>query len=214
MEMTDPVEIFLGFDPGGKGGDKECGNFGWSICQGVAGQFQLLDTGRAKYAEEVVRRVSRKLPPNPSVLAAGIEAPMFWHKTGDREVDGFLREEAKLRGCPHPWGTIQAVNSLRGACLVQGILLGKDLCKQQWFDAPITEANSKALRWLKPATFYYIQRLTEGEGKSDHERDATLAAYGAWAMHKDLYGWRNLLLDERDPIFPLEAQVSYWMPIP
>ena len=210
--MNEPVEIFLGFDPGGWGSRR--GNFGWSICRAEAGQFHLCETGRARYAEQAVEQVSDNLPPNPSVLAVGIDAPMFWHKTGHRAIDGLLREEVERFGCPHPWGTVQSVNALWGACLVQGVLLVRELCKHQRFDAPITEANPKALRWLKPATFYYIKRLTEGEGKSDHERDATIAAYGGWAMHKDLYGWRDLFQDERDPYRIWDKQVSYWMPIP
>ena len=213
--MGEPVEIFLGFDPGGANPGERYGNFGWSVCQDAAGQFQIFDTGLARYAEQAIDQVLRSLPDNTCVLAAvGIEAPMFWHKTGHREIDGFLREEVERWGCPHPWGTIQPVNSLWGACLAQGIMLGRGLHERDWFKSPITEANSKALRWLKPATFYYIQRLTEGEGKSDHERDATLAAYGAWAMRRNLYGWRDLFEDEQEPYPILEQQVSYWMPIP
>lgn len=211
--------------PGGKKGK---GKFGWSICQAGEGKFLLSESGVtsgvAKYAEQAFEQVSKSLKSlsdNPRILAIGIDAPLFWNITGkERKIDAIIRDAvkkaAKSQGNVMRPGTkrpdVQPVNSLRGACLVQGILVGASL--YQHFKAPITEVHPGALSWLKPATFDYIHRLTVGNGKSDHERDAMLAAYAARAMHKDLNGWRDLFPEEPHPVFPLGTPASYWMPIP
>jgi len=195
--MNEPVEIFLGFDPGGRDGR---GRFGWSICRAEAEQIQVCAAGRARYAGSVVESVVDALPVNPRILAIGIDAPMFWNITGeDRVVDAII-ENAGVRPIP--------VNSLRGACLVQGILLGASL--YQRYKAPITEVYPRALTVLDPAMLDRIVGLPINE----HERDATYAAYAAWCMHRQAPGWRDLFPEEPDPVLPLGTPVSYWMPIP
>ena len=82
---------------------------------------------------------------------------------------------------------------------------------------PITEAHPKALCYLlrhrgPPDTVNMVQCLTAG--LDDHERDATLAAVGAWAMKRRLPGWSNLHDRECCPVQPFDTPVSYWMPIP
>ena len=204
--MNERVDVVLGFDPGGKG------NFGWSICEIARGQLGIIETGVASDALEVMERVSAARPGNARVLAAGIDAPMFWSKTGGREVDPIIREAIKRRGCSTAAGTVQHVNSLRGACLVQGVLLGLYL-HQKFNDVPITEAHPKALlRLLDDSDSARLTELTDG--RSEHERDAVLAAFAAWSMHRRAPGWKNLYWDEPKPILPLETPVSYWMPIP
>lgn len=202
--MTEPTEVFLGFDPGGRAG---IGRFGWSICRAEAGQLQVCATGRGQYAGQVVERVTNALPANSRVLAIGIDAPMFWNITGEeRNVDAIIEDAVKKAakslclGDPKSHGRknpgVQKINQLRGACLVQGILLGDSIYKQ--FKVPITEVHPGALSWLKPVTFDYIQKLTVGKGKSEHERDATLAAYAAWCMHQQAPGWHDLVKGEFD----------------
>ncbi len=216
--MNQPVEIFLGFDPGGRR------NFGWSVCKADSARLQLIKTGTADNAAAVINQILEELPSNSCVSAVGIDAPMFWNITGEeRNVDAIIRNAARRAAeihsnMKHPGRKspgVQQINSLRGACLVQGILIGDYLYQQ--FKAPITEVHPGALSWLKPARFNYIWTLTEGEGKSDHERDATLAAYAAWCMHENAPGWRDLFLGEEPNSFrPLgpETPVHYWMPIP
>ena len=230
--MTEATGYLLGFDPGGKGGDKEPGNFGWCICRSIAGQFRLIDTGRVKYAEEAVRQVSNKLLPNFPVWAVGIDAPMFWNITGEeRKVDCVVKQEVKKaleiqkqRGqeCENPPSLMQ-VNSLPGAVLVQGVLVGAFL--HQRFKSPITEAYPGALRCLLRAGSKdnslpielrrYEDKLKRSKNpRENHEWDALAAAYAAWCMHRQVEGWRDLFPREPNPILPLGTPVSYWMPIP
>lgn len=203
--MDERVDVVLGFDPGG------AGNFGWSICTVGGGQLCTLQTGVASHALEAIRTVSSKLPLDARVVAAGIDAPMFWSNIGGRQVDKIVREAITHHGCKTAPGIVQHVNALRGACLVQGVLLGSYL--HQEFSVPITEAHPKALLWLLcPEESAQLTRLTNG--RSEHERDAVLAAFAAWSMHRRTPGWRNLYWDEPNPILPLGTPVSYWMPIP
>ncbi len=205
-EMSERVAVVLGFDPGG------AEKFGWSICPIDGGELGILKTGVASDALEVIRAVSSVLPPNTRVLAAGIDAPMFWSTTGTREVDPIIRDEIQRRGCGTASSTVQHPNSLRGACLVQGVLLGRYI-RQRFNDVPITEAHPKALLWLLDDTERdRLNRLTNG--LSEDKRDAVLAAFAAWSMYRRAQGWRNLYLDEPNPILPLGTPVSYWMPIP
>ena len=203
--MSERIDVVLGFDPGG------AGNFGWSICKIAGGQLGIIETSVASDALEAIKKVSAALPSNVRVLAAGIDAPMFWSKTGGREVDPIIREAIKRRGCSTAAGTVQHVNALRGACLAQGVLLGLYLHRE--LAVPITEAHPKALLWLLcPEESAQLTQLTNG--RSEHERDAVLAAFAAWSMYRRAPGWRNLYCDEPKPILPLGTPVSYWMPIP
>lgn len=162
--MNEPVGIFLGFDPGGRG------NFGWSICQAVAGHFDQIESGLVSNAPEAVEAVERVLLreslSKERVRAAGIDAPMFWSETGNRVIDDVIR------GASRPAKTL-AVNSLWGSVLAQGVLLGTRLC-QDFDDLAITEAHPKALRVLlnnpQPAALQHI------DGETEHEWDARTAA--------------------------------------
>ena len=195
--MNEPVEVFLGFDPGG------IGNFGWSICQATAGQLEQRSSGVANNAGEVVTAVLGELPPNAHVLAAGIDAPLFWDRRGSmhRRVDEIIQEAG---------GQPVAINGLYGAVVAQGVLLA-GLLRQHFGNLAITEAFPSALRGLLETLPVVLNPI---EGETAHERDARTAAYAAWAMWNGLDGWRNLFWAEPDPFLLLEQPVSYWMPIP
>ena len=214
--MSDSTGFIQGFDPGGKG------NFGWSVCREVDGKLQPpTKTGLADDAWDARNRVKDTiacLDPqgNSAVLAAGIDAPLFWSKRGNRRADGTLR--GALRNAQFPprklGGVVQAVNALRGACLVQGMLLARYL--HETWPLSITEAHPKALRHLlcHSGKAEEVRRLTAG--LVTHKRDATLCAVAAWAMrhHHDLYGWQDLFAQEPCPVQPFDIPVGYWMPIP
>ena len=212
-------DVVLGFDPGGQN------KFGWALGEDLGEQLRMLATGVVSDAQEAVATVSRHLPSKARVAAAGIDAPLFWGAAGNRCVDKLIRRAVAERGHAHASGTVQAVNSLRGACLVQGVLLAK-LLTERFLDASITEAHPKALLWLlKHATSTSdpteagLQPLSsvieiDGKGLSEHQRDAVLAAFAAWSMCKRLPGWRDLFPDEREAVRPLGIRVSYWMPLP
>ena len=134
----------MGFDPGGKG------NFGWCVCQADGDELQVRQTCVANDAQDAIRQVKSAIkslvsPGNPKVLAAGIDAPMFWSAAGNREIDREIKQALK-DNCK-PSETVIHINSLRGACSVQGVLLGKYL-HETYPDLQITETHPTALRYL------------------------------------------------------------------
>ena len=154
-----PEGIILGFDPGG------AGNFGWSVCVTRNGRLVArLKAGLANDAPSALAAVrewvaGQSLP----VLAAGIDAPMFWGRKGNREVDDYLICQLKRIQFKSILSMIK-VNSLRGAALVQGTLLGK-LLRETW-SLGITESHPKVLVHLlfgrKQEDRDTIFRLTKG----------------------------------------------------
>ena len=212
--MPTSTGLILGFDPGGKG------RFGWSVCKALPGALVRLQTGLADDAVEALHGVegaveSCGLQGNRTFLAAGIDAPMFWGEKGNREIDAILRRVLRETQFPTPGGTVQQVNSLRGACLAQGMLLGKYL-HERW-SLPITETHPKVLSHLLslPGQFDVGVSMTDlTSGLEEHERDATLSAVAAWAMVRKLPGWRDLYAQEPNPVQPFDTPVSFWMPLP
>ena len=215
--MPDPNDYILGFNPGGGNERKDFGNFGWSICCRVHGILQPPpETGLARNAWDAINQVRVRIPDNSRVLAAGIDAPLFWSRTGNRRVDNVLRNKLKTEEFParQVSGTVQAVNSLQSACTVQGMLLAKYL-SETW-SLTITEPHPVALQWLLPLLGEFdvanmVRHLTAG--LVDHELDATLSAVSAWAaIQPNLPNWQNLYVEEPHPIQPFNIPVSYWMP--
>ncbi len=227
--MAETNSFILGFDPGGMSGG---GSFGWSICSEVDGILQPRPrTGLATDAQDAIDKVNGALkspdfPAKPNVLAAGIDAPLFWNRRGIREIDYELDRAMRFTGFPPPKNgglIVQTVNQLRGACVIQGPLLAKYL-HEEWTGLPITESHPKVLQWLLPLlgqsdTARMVRRLIAG--LVEHELDATWCAVAAWGMmhhhdynlHNwyDLYEWEML---ESGRVEQLEGGVSYWMPIP
>ena len=204
----------MGFDPGGKG------RFGWCVCHSTPGELVRLQTGLAHDAVGALDGVEEAMEwrghqGNRAVLAAGIDAPMFWGTRGNREIDATIRNALKDTQFPTQGGTVQQVNSLRGACLAQGVLLGKYL-HERW-GLPITETHPKVLSHLlslpgQPDMGVRVTELTRG--LDEHERDATLSAIAAWAMIRKEPGWRDLYVDEPKPMQPFGTPVDFWMPLP
>ena len=135
-------------------------------------------------------------------------------------------------------GTVQSVNSLQGACVVQGLLLTRYLSETCW-DLRITESHPRALCHLLCHMGHrdMVQLLTAdvvnyktygtrclcgcGEAEkpkpssADHKRDARLSAISAWAaICQTSPEWQNLYdkVEEPNRITPFDIPVSYWMP--
>lgn len=206
-----------GLDPGGES------QFGWCVVKASAERPLLLHrTGVASNAAEAVNCVLKEVPSESTLIAAGIDSPLFWLGDGDRNVDHVIRNEIKRRGASAPAGTVQHVNSLRGACLVQGVLAA-NLLRMAIPSINITEAHPKALLWLigvatehQPVKSVTMRELSEffsfrSSDISEHERDAALAALGAWAMTVNATGWVDIFALERQPFVPV-SPVAYWMP--
>ena len=219
--MFETINLYLGFDPGG------VGSFGWSVCREVGGQLEPpIETGLADNAWDALNRVGGAIADiehqgNARVLAAGIDAPLFWTGTGQREIDVILRQALRDRGFPpHKLGgTVQAINSLQGSCVIQGPLLVRHFWASRWSGLLITESHPRVLDHLLPYTEEYqmAQRITAGldaDTGQNHERDATLCAVSAWAAIHQPANWQNLYQREPNPITPFDAAVGYWMPVP
>lgn len=191
----------LGLDPGG------LKSFGWaSLRIGASGKPVAIKTGVSSSASAALSEGSRAAGSSP--VAVGIDAPLFWVNQGDRKADARIRKLVCAAG-GHS-GTVGHVNSLRGACLVQGILAARQVA-DSWPSAIVTEAHPKALLRVHPAASEFLESCLP-HAQSEHERDAALAAFAAWAAIKRFPGWRDLLPDETAPFFPSGQVVSYWFP--
>jgi hypothetical protein len=163
-----------------------------------------LACGLSNNAHQAIHFALASIPEGATLVSAGIDAPLFWSKTGTRNADHTVRHAIKQAGAPHVSGTVQDINSLRGACLAQGMLAALEL-RDRYPELPITEAHPKALRWLLP-------NLLDIEADSEHERDAMLAAVSAWAAYKPSSDWEDLLAYEINSYTPVSMPVHYMMP--
>lgn len=91
--------------------------FGWRVVEDT-GKLPLcfLEFGIAQGALDAFEVVVE----HSDARAAGIDSPLFWTTSG-RRVGSVLRDEVKTHAAGAA-STVQTVNSLRGACLVQGEL--------------------------------------------------------------------------------------------
>ena len=216
MKIPEAKNLFLGFDPGGKG------KFGWIICHEVGGSLQSRPTtGLADNAWDAMTQVEDalvQLDPHcdSPVLAAGIDAPLMWDERGDkqgrRKVDDILSDALKdngLKGNP-----VLALNSLYGSVVVQGSLLARRL-SATW-DLVISESHptvlKRLLRLMESPEWRMAQELTIG--LNDHKKDATLSAISAWAAIRKPAQWQNLYDQDARLFNPCGIPVTYWMPIP
>lgn len=211
------MEIYLGFDPGGKG------QFGLSICLKEGGRLQIVKTGNANHAEGVLSEIKENLPPKSTVMGAGIDAPLFWAANGIRHSDLLVRNAIKKLGSKSPGGTVQQLNSLRGACLVQDPLIAK-LLADEFPEISITESHPKALLFMlglanaeiKPNQvgindLHQYIKVVSGN-YTEHERDSVLGAIASMASVGRYANWRNLAEEEKGLLAPLAYSVGYWMP--
>lgn len=212
------MDVLFGFDPGGDDG------FGWSVLRFAPDlPLPVLATGIVDNAREAVDAARASLPEGAGVAGCGIDAPLYWISDRARRADEHLRHRLSAAGAPSPGGTVQAPNSLRGACLIQGVLTAV-LLRRVWPDVIISESHPKAMLWLMGVAKLGTHHNSVGLGQlphlvrphrlgvSDHERDAALSALSAWAAVTSPPSWRNLLLDEVDTFSPIVAPLAYWMP--
>ncbi len=190
----------FGFAPG----DRDA--FGWSICEITDGLILPQRGGMGSHAAEVMDKVVNYLHGQADLLAIGFGTPLFWSPTGTRRVDAIVREALTAGGHPTPSETVQHLGSVHGASLVQGLLLASSLWEH--YGVPIIETHPKALAWLLEPAVKLDYELTE------ETPDAVLAAFAAWRMSERAEGWRDLYLEEPNPVLPLGTPVSYWLPIP
>jgi hypothetical protein len=191
---------FIGFDPGGKKA------FGWAVVEATPRGLSFIDGGVVTGALNAVASASAAITGAPAGI--GIDAPLFWVSDGDRNAD--LQVRALVCSAGGQSGTVSHVNSLRGACLVQGVLVAK-LSQERWPDAPITESHPKALLRLSAAAQKFIS-APKFRTVAEHVRDAALGAYAAHAMVAQSHDWHDLIAKELSPFFPGGNRVAYWFP--
>lgn len=192
--------VVVGLDPGGARA------FGWAIVTGSFSAPLFLEGGVCNGARSAIAEVERHLPGQPA--GVGIDAPLFWSPLGDRAADKHVRRLVCQSG-GHA-GTVSHVNSLRGACLVEGAIASQ-LVNQRWPTAAITEAHPKALLAVS-AEAREFSDLPCIQGPGDHIRDAAIAAMGALAMLEKQASWKDLADIEAEALFPLGVRVTYWFP--
>ena len=145
----------------------------------------------------------------------GIDSPLWWSsgEGGGRFADHWLRKTYRIAP-----GTVQSANSLRGAAVIQGVLLALKL-RRSYPSIPITESHPKAvLLALNLPNWEAIRGrfgLRGSEPGSEHERDAILGAVAAregWLGHWRLDLSQHVWPNELDPRTTWFGPVNYWWP--
>lgn len=208
--------VFLGFDPGGEQ------QFGWAVVANApVPPLTIRASGLASNAAEAVSHALAIAGTQLPILGAGIDSPLFWRYDGDREADLQVRAAIMAKGAPSP--TVQHVNSLRGACLVQGALTAS-LLRARLPSLPLTESHPKALLWLLDLLSHSNRAISHEQQlarwlvgsptpPTEHQKDAALGGLTAWAMHHKARGWVDLFPAEPPSLIPFPGPVAYWMPL-
>ncbi len=213
--------VLLGFDPGGAKGD----HFGWAVLRSaLLPPLEVLASGNCSNARDAVHAALAFDRATSPIAAAAIDAPLSWVGHGGRQADETVRRAVAAAGCPSAAGTVQHLNSLRGACLVGGMMAALEL-RHQMPRLLLSESHPKALLWLLLPT-----RGTQPPGQgllgamrnwltpfppaavSEHKRDAAIAGLSAWAMVNHPPGWVDLYSNEEGLYSPVASNLGYWMP--
>lgn len=114
------------------------------------------------------------------IAGMGVDAPLWWSsgRSGDRRADQRIRYAYGLSG-----GRVQAVNSLRGAAIAQGLLIVSRM-RQEISQLPVTECHPKVLlevldKQPRQRLLENVNKLSEIDGVSEHARDAVVASIAA-----------------------------------
>jgi hypothetical protein len=188
----------LGYDPGGKGANGvACLTFDTPEAMAHLGNAKL-DRAVAQSAEDALSWLQAR---SEGVRAAGIDTMLMW-TFGDRQCDAFLRRRYKI----HP-GTVQALGSLRGSMLGNGVLVARELSVPT-----LCKSNPKAaIRAGVIGTFLTTLGLSAAIDREndDHARDAAAGAIVAWAWITGV--WANdLFASEPFQHFPAGPAFYPW----
>ncbi len=194
------MNTYIGIDPGGKS------TFGWCVIEANSGsELSVLASGVCSEPSQALEAVSVSIGIQPK--GAGIDSPLYWVMSKERVSDRKIRKIVQMGG-GHS-ATVGHVNSLRGACLVQGVLTAVML-RSKWPNIRITESHPKALLVAHPAL---LELLQSQHFTTEHERDAFIGAYSAWYSETNPGEWKNWVKEEEEELyFPSGFEVSYWFP--
>lgn len=213
--MKSKSEYLLSFDPGGKG------KFAWAIINSSLDPSSLI-TGTADNCEQAFTHSLKSFSGN--LICIAIDSPMAWSYSGVREVDNRIN---KIYA-----NSAQHINSLRGACLAQGIML-LSLIDRKFNSRKnkvfVTETHPKFLKKLLRKTkdnckeeniiiklanenYRSFKHKRTDKSRYDDEHDAIIGLLSAWAAFTKPNAWINLLEYEEDEYLPLGFRPQYWMP--
>src|SRR5207247_8462350 len=98
--------------------------FGWCVLEADSGLLPLamISSGLVNSAAEALA-AAKAVCGLRCPQGVGIDGPLFWVAHGDRGADRLVREAVKRAGSKQAGGTVQQVNSLRGACIAQSVLV-------------------------------------------------------------------------------------------
>ena len=197
--MSQKHELVAGFDPGGKK------KFGWCVAR--IKPWKVIKAGCANHAAHALACAMECLT-DGDIVAAGIDAPLYWARNGaSRKADNHVREQMKVAGATKPEGTVQAANSLRGACLIQGFFLAK-LIERAHPNCLITETHPKAL--LAVCKHNSLARINQQYENID-KRDAVISAWAAARAHQG-DGQDLFKRDANSAIHTFLKKTCYWWP--
>jgi hypothetical protein len=189
---------YIGIDPGG---DRA---LGWCVLTSHGPEPTTLESGCCTGVAQALTNIAACIREVPR--AAGIDAPLYWARQGDRVADAAIRRMVRIHGGPS--STVNHVNSLRGACLVQGVLSVVAL-RERWPSIAITESHPKALlRVSKSAQAFAVMY----DFPNQHARDAALGALAALAFDEQWPGWLDWFAREPTPYLPAAGPLAYWFP--
>ena len=194
------TQTYVGIDPGG------INAFGWCVMDSSAAELSVsrMETGTCSGISEAIPEIERLCEIHP--VGLGIDAPLYWVRTGERKSDQKIRKAVAKAGGSS--STVGHVNSLRGACLVQGVLSAVCL-GEKWPQISITEAHPKALLSIWPRAVEFVAQF---DFPNDHERDAALGAYAAFAFLSQWSRWVDCVELEDNCFVPSGGKVAYWFP--
>jgi predicted nuclease with RNAse H fold len=199
---------WFGADPGGSRNGKPCFGVAWLRKNG------MFETSATDCAHSAMRWIQKH---SVTPLAIGIDCPLWWSSSrgGERQVDVLLRQ--KYRG--RIGQSVQSLNSLQGAILVQGTLLACE-ARKHWKDVKITETHPRALRkamHLNTEPWSTIAQKFDLDGpepETPDQLDALLSAAVARNGYK--HAWTVDLAElprgegEMDPQHTFFGKVNYY----
>jgi len=198
------MRTWIGVDPGGTGG------FGLAILKDDG----LCDSFTVGYVDAAIKLIRERVQSPPAGI--GVDAPLWWTsgRFGLRRADKWIRDEYQL-----PNRNVQAVNSLWGSVLAQGMMFVTRV-REAFPGVNVTETHPKAVlaamgrkKWR--GYFDAISTDVTLDSQPDHERDAVISAVAA---REGFSGrWKRDLIDERysseqDPNAHWLAPVHYFWP--
>ena len=192
-----PHSHYIGFDPGGKKA------FGWAVVSASNQNLSLIAKGTCSDAATAIKAAAAANPSSP--VAVAVDAPLFWIPAGDRKADRIVRKMVCNSGGNS--GTVNHINSMRGACLVQGILVAR-MAVSKWTSTSLTEAHPKALLGVSTHAREFVKTVASSLS-NEHERDAALAAFTALNFAAQTQGWHDLAIDALN----FAAQTQGWQPL-